>query len=98
MLNKYSSVLLSCVWESTAARSCAVRDDNNKDNVCEPIIPAGLKCPPPSKTISLITWFEAHLNTLVERILESLGEIFGLQAWDPETVSFDIGWRIRQNN
>ena len=30
-----------------------------KINVCTRIIPAGLKRPPPSKTISSITWFEA---------------------------------------
>ena len=35
-----------------------------KINVCTPTIPAGLKCPLPSKTISLITWFKAHLNAL----------------------------------
>ena len=59
------SCLLSCIWESTAPRSCAAWDDNNKDNVCAPTIPAGLKRPPPSKTISLITWFEVSLNTCV---------------------------------
>ena len=35
-----------------SARSCAVWDDNNKVNVCTPSTPAGLKCPPPSTTIS----------------------------------------------
>ena len=30
-----------------------------KINVCKRTIPAGLKCPPPFKTTSLITWFEA---------------------------------------
>ena len=59
VLYRFSYVLLSCVWESSAARSCADWDNNNKDNVCEQTIPAGLKCPPPSKTISSITWFEA---------------------------------------
>ena len=39
------------------ARSCAAWDDNTKDNVCTPNIPAGIKCPPPSKTISPITRF-----------------------------------------
>ena len=48
-----------CSLVLPTARSCAVWDDNNKDNVCTPSIPAGLKCPPPSKTISSITWFEA---------------------------------------
>ena len=52
-----------CYIALPTARSCAVWDDNNKENVWEPTIPAGLKCPPPSKTISLITWFEALLNT-----------------------------------
>ena len=51
--------LLLCVWESTAARSCAVRDDNNKDNESKPTVPAGLKHPPPSKTTSIFTRFEA---------------------------------------
>ena len=30
-----------------------------KMNVCTRTIPAGAKCPPPSKTTSPITWFEA---------------------------------------
>ena len=51
-----------------AARSCAAWDDNNKDNVCEPNIPAGLKRPPPSKTISPIIRFETILDTLSEWI------------------------------
>ena len=54
----YVSVLL-CYIVLPTARSCAGWDDNNKDDVCAPTIPAGLKCPPPSKTISPITWFEA---------------------------------------
>ena len=40
--------------------SSAVWDENNKVNVCTPSIPAGLKCPPPSKTISLITRLEVY--------------------------------------
>ena len=56
--------LLVCVCVLPSARPCAVRDDNNKDDVCTRTIPAGLKCPPSSNTISLITWFEAYLNTL----------------------------------
>ena len=46
-----------CEWVSSLARSCANKDANNKDNVCKPNIPAGIKCPPPCKTISPITWF-----------------------------------------
>ena len=46
-----------CVWLSSVARSCATKDINNKDNVCRPNIPAGIKGPPPPKTISPITWF-----------------------------------------
>ena len=38
------------------ARSCATKDVNNKYNVCKSNMPAGMKCPPPSKTISPITW------------------------------------------
>ena len=54
----YVSLVL-CYIALPTAQSCAVWDDNNKDDVCAPTIPAGLKCPPSSKTISLITWFEA---------------------------------------
>ena len=54
--------VILCVWKSTVARSCAAWDDNNKDNVCKPNTPAGIKCPPPSKTISLITRFGTILN------------------------------------
>ena len=53
---------LVCVRVTSAARSCAAWDDNNKDNVYKPNIPAGLKRPPPSKTISLITRFGTILN------------------------------------
>ena len=42
---------------SSVARSCATKDANNKDNVWKPNIPAGIYCPPPSKTISPLTWF-----------------------------------------
>ena len=42
-----------CLWVSSVARSCSTKDDN----VCKPNIPAGINCPPPSKTISPITWF-----------------------------------------
>ena len=48
-----------CVWVSSLARSCATKDANNKENVWKPSIPAGIKCPPPSKTVSPITWFGA---------------------------------------
>ena len=47
--------LYTCYSGLPSARLCAVKDENNKVNVCTPFIPAGLKCPPPSKTISLIT-------------------------------------------
>ena len=49
--------LVVCDIVLPAARSCAAWDDNNEDNVCTPTISAGLKRPPLSKTISLITWF-----------------------------------------
>ena len=52
--------VVSCVvfiGMSSVARSCAARDANNKDYVCKPNIPAGIKCPPPSKIISPIIWF-----------------------------------------
>ena len=41
-----------CVRVPSVARSCAAWDDNNKDNVCKPNIPAGIKCSPPSETNS----------------------------------------------
>ena len=93
--------LLLCVWESTVARSCAAWDDNNKDNVCTPTIPAGLKCPLPSKTTSLITRFGLNSTRLAGRILEDLPEVFGHQARDPvsqgpcEKVFFYIGWKSK---
>ena len=54
----YVYVLL-CYLGLPVARSCAVWDNKNKNDVCTRTIPAGLKYPPPSKTISSITWFEA---------------------------------------
>ena len=45
-----------CCIVLPAARSCAAWDDNNKYNVCTPTIPAGLKRPPPSKTIDNLTY------------------------------------------
>ena len=47
----------ACVWLSSVARSCANKDANNKDCVCKPYLLAGLNHPPPSETISPITWF-----------------------------------------
>ena len=46
-----------CVWVSSLARSCAIKDANNEDGAWKPPIPAGISCPPLSKTISPITWF-----------------------------------------
>ena len=43
-------------------------------NVCTPSIPAGLKCPAPSKTISLITCIGAYLNN---RNVENEGDSDG---------------------
>ena len=65
-----------CARVKSAARSCVAWDDNNKDNVCTPNIPAGIKCPPPSKTISLITWSGTILNT-------SLSCLWMLVVWGP---------------
>ena len=53
-----------CVWVSSEARSCATRNANNTDNMCEPTIPAGINRPPLSKTISLVTRVSDHLKTL----------------------------------
>ena len=55
-------LILSCVpflYVCSVARSCATKGASNKDNVWKSSIPAGIKCPPPSKTISPITWFGA---------------------------------------
>ena len=49
----YPRVVYSVVFlVLPAARPCAAWNDNNKGNVCTPSIPARLKRPPPSKTIS----------------------------------------------
>ena len=40
-------VVVLCSLVLPTARSCAVWNDNNKDDVCTRTIPAGLKCPPP---------------------------------------------------
>ena len=60
-----------CVRVFSVARSCATKDDNNKDNVCTPNIPGGIKCPPPSKTISLITRFGAISTESIDAIADS---------------------------
>ena len=57
-LSTLVSVIL-CSLVLPTARPYAAWNNNNKDDVCTRTIPAGLKCPPPSKTISLITRFEA---------------------------------------
>ena len=79
-----------------AARSCAAWDDNNKDNVCTPSIPAGLKCPPPSKTISSIIRFGTILNTLSVRIpRRPTGRSSVFTTWNPvRKCFFYIRWRI----
>ena len=59
------------------ARSCAARDDNNNDNVCKPNISAGLKCPPPSKTISLITRFGTNSTWLMPDIESHVDTVGG---------------------
>ena len=41
------SVVVLCSLVLPTARSCAVWNDNNKDDACTRTIPAGLKCPPP---------------------------------------------------
>ena len=92
-------VSLVCYIVLPAARSCAAWDDNNKDNVCKPSIPAGLKCPLLSKTISHITWFGTILNTLSEWIPRrptGRSSVFEPGTlWD--SVYFYIGWRIRRS-
>ena len=39
-----------CSLVLSSARSCAVWDNDNKEDVCTRTIPAGLKCPPPSRS------------------------------------------------
>ena len=43
------------MWLSSVARSCATRDESNKDNVRKPTILAGINRPPPYETISHVT-------------------------------------------
>ena len=66
-----------CVRVPSATRSCAARDDNNKDNVCKPNIPAGLTCPPLSKTISLITRFGTNSTWLMPDIESHVDTVGG---------------------
>ena len=66
------------------ARSCATKDANNKDYVCKPNIPAGINCPPPSKTMSRVTRVVDHRNTLSGNYRTPVGSDEG----PCETVSF----------
>ena len=73
------------------ARSCAARDAGNKDNVCEPTIPAGINCPPPSKTISPVTRVPDRPN-----MLSGTTGLLSVSDEGPcEKVYFNIGWRSR---
>ena len=86
-----------CVRVPSAARSCAARDDNNNDNVCKPNIPAGLKCPPTSKTISLITRFGTNSTRLARGSREGLREGLRSSSQGPCEKVFYIGRRIRRS-
>ena len=79
-----------CVWVPSVARSCATKDANNKDNVCKPKIPAGIKCPPPSKTISPITRF----GTISARLAKESYTALELGLWD---VRGDTGNSVTQH-
>ena len=87
---------LVCVRVSSVAQSCATKDANYKYNVCKPTIPAGIKCPPPSKTISPIDWFGAISTRLARGSLKVYGKVFGLQARTLRDSVFYIGWKIRR--
>ena len=78
-----------CYIVLPAARSCTARDNNNKDNVCTPTIPAGLKRPPPSKTLSIITWFGTILNS---RIIPVMPKIAFREVEEPWGESNDDGY------
>ena len=79
-----------CEWVSFVARLCATKDANNKDHACKPNIPAGIKFPPPSKTISPITWF-GTISTGC--FLDDL-RAFGINADQWTTAAQDAGeWR-----
>ena len=83
-----------CVWVSSVAQSCATKDANNKDCVCKSTIPAGINCPPPSKTISPITRFGT-----IETRLAKTTELLSVSARDPvRECLFYIGWRIRKKS
>ena len=84
-----------CVWVSSVARSCATKDANNKDNVWKSSIPAGINCPPPSKTVSHSTRFgtistRSH-RFCVCRCLHRFGNL--LHGLDPEGT---CDWMLRQ--
>ena len=67
--------------------------------MCKPNAPAGIKCPPPSKTISLITRFGTILNTLIERIpTRPTGRSSVFKPGTLRESVLYIGWKIRQNN
>ena len=77
-----------CEWVCPVAQSCATKDVDNKDNVCKPNIPAGIKCPPPSKTISPIARFGAISTRLARGSWKVYRKVFGLQAMDPVRQCF----------
>ena len=80
------------------ARSYAAWDDNNKNNVCKPNIPAGINCLPPSKTISPITRFGTNSTRLAGGSREGLREGLRSSSQGPcETVFFYVGWKIRRS-
>ena len=47
------------------ARSCATREDSNKDNVCTPITAAGINRPPPSRPFRIYPECRAYETRLV---------------------------------
>ena len=56
---------LCCVWLSSVARSCATRDDSNKDNVFTQTISAGINHPPPSRPSRIYPECRAHETNLL---------------------------------
>ena len=88
------SGLYKCYIGLPSARLCAVWVENNKVHVCTPSIVAGLKCPPPSTTISQSPGLRSSEHAKRKGLLEGLRRP---SAFKPgtldETVSFLYGMK-----
>ena len=74
---------VGCVWLSSAVRSCAFWDENNKDNVCTPTIPSGISRLPPSLRPSRIYPESRAYETC--NILDAFFSFSGAKLFDPDS-------------